>query len=97
MDRETVRIVLARYNHLLKFLFKKYQNTGYRAKKNVASFEDWNTRATMITEAEVYKLLLEHGVTGRMLPKKEFHTIMTMFNTKQAKSELNKLEYEEYR
>ena len=42
-DRETISIVLARYNHLFKYLFKQYVCTGY-SRKHKESIEATSSR-----------------------------------------------------
>ena len=90
-DIETVNIVLARYNHLLKHLFKHYSCTGYNSRKTntlaMGAFESQGSRRATILEAEIYKILTDHGVTNRMLPKNDFHKLMVMYMQARGKTE----------
>lgn len=88
-DRESVNIVLKRYQWLLNNLFKKYQGTGYSQNKQVkGSFEALAKKHVTMNEAEFFRLLKEHGVEPSMLSKSEFSAIMKKYNLKQGVADL---------
>ena len=94
-DQEAVNLILRKYTRVLRFLYKKYSSVGYR-KKEHSDFESLLEQLAMITDAEMYKMLKDQGVTQAMLPK-EVHTgIFKTYCLRTGREENAKVDYEGY-
>lgn len=59
-----MNIVLKRYAHVLKQLFKKYSATGYSTGgPSSTTFESAASRKDVLLESEFYSMLKDHGVS----------------------------------
>ena len=93
-DQQGVILFVKKYSKLLKFLFKKYANSGYSI-KDVSNFEKLSKKAATINVPELGKLLKDHGVDYKEITQKEITKLVQLVSTKMMrKNETKSLNYD---
>ncbi|CAG9318804.1 unnamed protein product [Blepharisma stoltei] len=80
-EKELLKIVIQKYKRVANFLFQRYSgHKNNSAPKN--TFESFRDAKSVITEAEIRKLLREQGITKEMISNSEIKKIYTQMIVK---------------
>ncbi|KAL4446642.1 hypothetical protein ABPG74_005580 [Tetrahymena malaccensis] len=86
-DKDTINVLLRRYNKILKNVFVKYSNTGFSAQfsnKNVNSFDAIKEHNSLISIPEMYRFVKDYELSDK-LSKEEHQTLVRIVSQEQAK------------
>lgn len=91
-EKYGVLLEIKKYNKLLKFLFKKYANSGHSL-IDVSNFDNMSKKAATINRAELLKMLKDHNVSDKDINVKELSRLVQLVSTKiMKKTELHSLD-----
>lgn len=78
-DSISIELLLKKYQKLFKFLYTKYSASGYHT-ADIRGFEDIEKRKETLNLAETYKMLKDHGINSRIIPKSNLSSLMQAIN-----------------
>lgn len=88
-NQEGVKLILRKYARMLKLLFARYGNSGYRPSNQLIG-----ELSSLISEAELLKMLKEQGVSAAWLSKEAHLTLFRTYCLKSNRADNTKVDYE---
>lgn len=79
-EKDHLRLFFKKYSRVFLVWFQKYSGTGFERKQIFPSdFDYLATRKQRINEAEILKLMTDHGVVPKLITKEELKMVMGKF------------------
>lgn len=88
-SQEGVKLILRKYGRILKLLFARYGNSGYRPSNALIG-----ELSSLLSEAELLKMLKEQGISSAYLSKDAHLAVFRTYCLKTDRADNTKVDYE---